>query len=273
MSIFRKICDKVIKCILISSFIVLCICQSFASEVIYDFEGEEYTEYVKDAKILDAELDDDILSGPGYENVMGELGVDDFDITIDYISEHYGDCLNDAESKVIFADSSKLTIGRSNATDDNMSLNGRDRTINAVMRQNEKKVNAASIKSENEETNSKSGMKVTIYVKSSADNPTNPNNGPYKANHVFYTNCSTLNELMNDEGLTSDVGYISTIDGVTADTTLESSYSPDFMHGTWKGTYWCLYVNGKKSEVGADLVEIEDGLRVKWIEEYSEMSW
>lgn len=260
------------------TFLIIIANINFSANVIYDFgdDANELSKYNLDVAVEDLDLDTDILSGPGADEIKKITGsVDDYAI-LNYIDEHYEDVLKESEAKVLYADSSKLTMGKSNNTTDveRSSLNGRNKKIDASLRIKAKLVSDAVAKEENKEEDTKVGNKVTIYICSLQDNPTNPEKGvAYKANYVFYTECSTLTELMNEEEITSDTEFIETLDGVFSHDTEENELIDGGEHGRWTGRYWKLYVNGKVSDVGSDLVELEDGTRIRWIETRETVTW
>ena len=259
------------------TFLLLIANINFSANVIYDFgdDAVEKSKYDLYSAVEDLDLDTDILTGPGAAEIKQNLGTNDDYAALNYIDEHYEDVLKESEASVIYADSSKLKIGRSNATDvERYSLNGRNKKVDASLRIKAKLVADAVAKAEVEKEDTKVGNKVTIYICSLSDNPTNPTKGQaYKANYVFYTECSTLTELMNEEGITSDTEFIETLDGVFSHDTEENELIDGGEHGRWTGRYWKLYVNGKVSDVGSDLVELEDGMRIRWIETRETVTW
>ena len=249
----------------------------FSANVVYDFGDDEAEKSSYDlySAVEDLGLDIGVLEGPGAEAVKSAIGSTDDYAALSYIDEHYEDSLKDEEAKVLYADSSKLKIGKSNSTStDKSAQNGRDRKVDAALRIKAKLVSDAVAKEDSATEKAETGNKVTIYICSLADNPTNPEPGvAYKANYVFHTECATLTELMNEEGITSDSDFIETLDGVFSHDTEEDEQKDGGAHGRWTGRYWKLYVNGKASDVGSDLVELEDGMRIRWIETHETVTW
>ncbi|MDO5564283.1 MAG: hypothetical protein Q4F88_03545 [Eubacteriales bacterium] len=121
-----------------------------------------------------------------------------------------------------------------------------------------------------------SGNRVVITVISMKENPNNPVPGKaFNERFVFYTEAENLNQLMNDEGLTSDWNYINTICGIDPIGEEDSYRSPTEGDGNswWKGTYWKLFVNGKESKVYADAVVLKANTTVKWQETSETTRW
>lgn len=72
--------------------------------------------------------------------------------------------------------------------------------------------------------------------------------------YSIQTDAQTLAEAMNEKELLGEdhSGIYYTIDGETTDYSVDESW-------------WCLYVNGEKSNDGANTVTIVDGSVYKWV--------
>ena len=242
------------------------------SNVIYDVDDIGMDNYLLNKTIEDLDLDIDCINGPGADIIKNELNTNDNYKILSYVDEHFEDSIKETKSNVIYTNSNTLKVGHSINSNDNINKIARNRKLDVIERIKSKVEEKLEAKEDKE--NKRAGNRVTIYIKSDARNTTNPVPGiPYKKNYTFYTECATLTELLNEKGITDDTDLINTIDGVTTIGTVDEGYSSDYAHGFWKGYYWTLYVDGKKSNVGADNVILEDGTRVKWVETYEEMSW
>ena len=257
--------------ILIYSFILtmnICYCN-----IIFDIDDIGMDKYLLGTLIEDCDLTSDIMSGPGVEIIKNELQtIDDYNI-LSYIDEHFEDNIKKDKSEVIYSDVSKLTVGKSSNNSSELNKTGRNRILNVAERIKYKQ-NVEEEDKNIDEENKREGNRVTLYIKSDKNNDNNPVKGEaYKKNYTFYTTCDTLTQLLNEKGISGETDLINTIDGITTIGTTDQWYSSDYSHGYWKGYYWKLYVNGKMSAVGADEIILEDGMRIKWVETYEEMSW
>lgn len=254
----------------------ICLCTFFSnivfSNVIYDIDDIGMDKYLLDKTIKDLDLNVDVINGPGVSIIKNELNTDDDYKILSYVDEHFEDSIKATKSNVLYTNKNTLKVGYSKNNDANINQIGRNRRIEVLERIKQKVEDKNNDIEEKE--NKRVGNRVTIYIMSDAKNTTNPEHGvPYKKNYTFYTECTTLTDLLNECEITDDTDFITTLDGVTTIGTIDEGYSSDYAHGFWKGYYWTLYVDGKKSNVGSDDVILKDGTRVKWIETYEEMSW
>lgn len=265
--------NKLLKNIKIKSISILMVFllfnNVFAANVMHTFTDEEWRYINEEWKIMDTGLDIALNDGPGYEILKEKYDTNDFDIILNDVDKNYG--LSDEEANIVNR-SANMSGGSSNG--DDIKLSARDKML--VMKEdgNNKKEEKRQEKENDDNDKEKGSMKVRIAINVDKNHPNNPTPGQtYNKVYIYYTDCSTLGEVLRENDLTSDVSFLSTLDGIEGSVTINESYSADFMHGTWEGYSFMLYKNGKQTNVGMEDLPITDGCGYRIKAEYQSMSW
>lgn len=247
----------------ILSFILLIVAFSvntYAATFMHTFTDEEWKEIEKTEQLDEKELGRDLDDGPGYDLLKKKYGTDDFQTIVDGEDATYGIVKED--TKEITAPS---TVKKAVVANDDYKMTKRDKRIEMQVVAEDKKQEKEDAKADEPE---RGENKLRIALVVDKDHPNNPTPGAtYTKTFILYTDCDTLGDAMREAGLTDDVGFITTIDGINGSVTIENT-----IFG-WKGYSWMLYQNGRLTSVGADDLHIEDGSIVRWKAEFQSMTW